>query len=334
MSDAENQSKPFARGQVQWGRPSPTVFRTGPLPRGAGLTPPPLQSETPAVQAPKTEAPKAGPRPAAAVGGVFGGSLVPQRRSRQPNITSSLLTAPMPGRQHQPLSQPPLQAAPAVPADMTPRPLPKVPLAAVTPQPVAPSVARSAMPAPEPEAPRIQTARAQEAQVSAPVAARAAKRSGVNRMPLYVAAAAVVVIGAPVVTWLITRSNSAPAPAARSVAPESLTVAAPLAVPAAAPADLAPVETATAAAVGEATTTPAPPARVASPRAVPAAASAATAAANAAPPAVVASVEPPPVVVIAPAPEPVEPSAPAPTAARPSQSDPDAPVVTKPQSLD
>ena len=83
MSDADDQSTPFARRPVQWGRPPQTTFRAGPLPRGAGLMPPRI--ETPRAEVPKAEAPKpapAAPRPTS--GGVFSGSLVPQRRSTPP----------------------------------------------------------------------------------------------------------------------------------------------------------------------------------------------------------------------------------------------------------
>ncbi|MGH7028635.1 MAG: hypothetical protein ACREEF_15000, partial [Brevundimonas sp.] len=82
MSDADDQSVPFARRQVQWGRPPQTVFRAGPLPRGTGLMPP------------LPEAPKPAPRPAAsrpASGGVFSGSLVPQRRAPQPAAAPTLI---------------------------------------------------------------------------------------------------------------------------------------------------------------------------------------------------------------------------------------------------
>jgi hypothetical protein len=169
---------------------------------------------------------------------------------------------------------------------------------------------------------------------AAPRVATPTKAPARSRTPLYIAAAAVVVIGAPVATWLITRSNSESA--APSV-PE---------VPVAADAPPAAVET-TPDAVAEPVAAPLTnaPAPVVSRRAAPrraAATSAETLAANTAAPAVAtppatvaaAPVAPPPVVVVAPTPEPAQPAGPPPTAARPTQSDPDAPVVTKPQPLD
>ena len=318
MSDADDKSVPFARRPVQWGRPPQTTFRAGPLPRGTGLVPPaPAPAQAPAA-----------PRPAS--GGVLGGSLVPQRRPAQPGTGPTLLTTPMPTAP-QP-ARPAAPVAPAAPVDATPRPLPTAALARA-PEPASrPSVASAPKPAPGPAvaAPEVEPSRA-----DAPVASRAFARNGGNRTPLYIAAAAVVVISAPVATWLITRSNSDTAPAAPAT---SAVLAAPTPAASAVEAAPAPVDTPVAA-----------PQTPAAPRAVtrsPAprraeAASSETLAANPRPAPVVASpatVAPAPVVVIAPpveaASEPVQPAGPPPTAARPAQSDPNAPVVTKPQPLD
>ncbi|MGH7018593.1 MAG: hypothetical protein ACREEY_01860, partial [Brevundimonas sp.] len=246
MSDADDQSTPFARRPVQWGRPPQTTFIAGPLPRGTGLLPP--VAPTPRAEAPKP-APNTAPRPAVAApaaprpvsGNVLGGSLVPQRRAAQPAAAPNFLTAPMPGAA-QPQPQPPQQAqsaraaapvaaSPAV--DATPRPLP---------QAAAPIAARASEPAPKPAPPP----RAAPQVKAAPVAV-ATSRKGVSRTPLYIAAAAVVVIGAPLATWLITRANSDPAPAAPSAAEGP--PAAPMvdaAPPLAAPVEAAPTEAAAA----------------------------------------------------------------------------------------
>lgn len=137
MSDADDKSVPFARRQVQWGRPPQTTFIAGPLPRGTGLMPPvtPQASQAP-KPAPRPTAPAASaPRPSAASSGMFGASLVPQRRAPQANAAPNLLTAPMPSAPpsqspSQSPSQPAHAAAPAAPAaptapvDLTPRALP------------------------------------------------------------------------------------------------------------------------------------------------------------------------------------------------------------------
>ncbi|WEK58254.1 MAG: hypothetical protein P0Y52_01585 [Candidatus Brevundimonas phytovorans] len=327
MSDADDKSTPFARRQVQWGRPPQTTFIAGPLPRGAGLTPsvpaPPKTETTKPAAAPA--APRAASRPAS--GNVLGGSLVPQRRATSPGAGPTFLTAPAPVA---PQPSAPVPAARA-PIDATPRPLPPV---------QAPEAAlRAEAPAPAALPPKPQV---QPVEVVVPIAARAAPRKAANRTPLYIAAAAVVVIGAPVATWLITRSNSEPAPEASSAASDVS------ALEASSPAAAVPASGIVAAAPSEALPVAAPTQpvatnavrRAAAPRRAPVAASAATLAANTAapavtaPPLVAAPATPPPVVVIAPALEPAQPAGPAPTVARPTQSDPNAPVVTKPQPLD
>ena len=352
MSDADDKSVPFARRQAQWGRPPQTTFIAGPLPRGTGLMPP-------VASAPKTEAPKAqalggetarpAPRaPAAGPGHAFGGSLVPQRRATPPAAAPTFLTAPMPGLATPPRPAPSLapvaptltsaavETAKSAPVDATPRPLPPVQA------PVEPVVAKTPRAVSHEDAPRPVASRPDPVvrAAAAPASAPVTPRKTANRLPLYIAAAAVVVIGAPVVTWLITRSNSEPAPAAPSPVLEASGAAVSV-PPVVENAGTVAAETPVAAAPPPAPSPVAP--RPAVVRRAPAAASTqgrTTDRSSSAPttavaaPSVVAPASPPPVVVVAPAPETSPPAAPPPTAARPAQSDPDAPVVTKPQPLD
>ena len=94
MSDADDKSVPFARRPVQWGRPPQTTFRAGPLPRGVGLMPPVAAPQPAQRPQPQPAVTAAAQRPSS--GGVFTGSLVPQRRPAPPAAAPNLITAPMP----------------------------------------------------------------------------------------------------------------------------------------------------------------------------------------------------------------------------------------------
>ena len=352
MSDADDKSVPFARRQAQWGRPPQTTFRAGPLPRGTGLMPPVApapKTEVSKTQALGDETPRPAPRaPAAGPGHAFGGSLVPQRRATPPAAAPTFLTAPMPELATPPrpasslapvapsLTSTAVATAKSSPVDATPRLLPPVqapaePVVAKTPRAVSQEDAlQPVVSQPDP------VVRAAAAPVPAPVT----PRKTANRTPLYIAAAAVVVIGAPVVTWLVTRSNSEPVP----VAPSSVLEAS------GAAASVPPVVENAATVAAETPVAAAPPPTPSPVASRPAAVRRASAAAStqgrtrdttssaptmaAAAPSVAAPASPPPLVVVAPAPETSLPAAPPPTAARPAQNDPDAPVVTKPQPLD
>ena len=294
------QPQPFRR-QVTWGRPPQAVFRAGPLPRGGTLAPLP-------------EPPK--PRPMAAPSaGILSGSMIPRAAPSAPSAPASV---PTPAVTPPPTA--PVPAPEAAAPDLTVRPLPE-PEPEVTP-------AAAAVAAPEVhvlpdvvvEAPRPVTGALQAA---------SARGKSSSHLPLYAGGAVVVLAAVAVGGWMLTRS-----PAEKPVAP-----VAPLTSPVAEPVEIATVETPV---VAESEPAATPPAPAVAPAATPArTAPAATVTPAPARPATTTAqptqrpVEaPPPVAIVTqPLPEPT-PAAPPPTAAEHPPSDPDAPILTRPQPQD
>lgn len=306
--------EPFRR-LVVWGRPPATVFRTGPLPKGTGLSAMPGPPRMPV-----------GP-------GILTGSMIPRATP-----TPDSAPAPAPARPA-PVPAPAQAQVPAAPrvapmdhaADLTVRPLPSL-----KSEPVAPAadLQRGALPAFLPTGGEA----AGNTAGPRPQGPTSARRI-TNRMPLYagiaLAALAVLALGA----WIWTRPPAtAPAPAATVVAAETLPS---VPVPAIPPAAIVPAETPPAPVIAEAAGTPGPatPAPALRPVTPPPAAvrppPVGVRPAGPAPAPAPARVTPPPVVVtaplieIAPAPAP----GPQPTAAERPQTDPDAPVLTRPQPI-
>lgn len=313
-------AQPFARKPAAWGRPPPTVFRAGPLPKGGRLPPLP-EAPRPAPALTRPASGFNGPR-----GGIFGGSLVPQaapesrRASPEPETTTPVAdSVAAPNIAAEPIA--PIRSAPE--PDLTVRPLP----------PAGPPVV-----APVAAEPELELALETPPPVSPALIAATARRKPSGRLPLYAGLVAVLVAGVAAGAWWMNRSSTPVAPTTVPTAaavvpapieavavppaapPATVPVAAPPAVPAASsPAPVLrptlPVSTA-ARPAAPARTAPATPARVA--------------------PAPTASVSPPPLgiqttpLVIVP----TAPAPPPPTAAQPSAADPDAPVQTRPQPLD
>ena len=323
--------EPFQRKQVTWGRMPATTFHVGPVPiapnpldripnrppRQTPLGQTPL-GQTPAsqVQTGQAQQPRLAPRPNA---GILSGSLIPQAR---PGST------PPPT----PSAVPPKPAGQTVPdIDLTVRPLPGA-APEPAPTPIQPPPPVSAV------APVVQTSEA-AAQPVSPSLPRTSTRRG-SRLPAYIGlgAAAALVIGGGL--WFALRS--APEPAATlDAAPVGTT--APVVPAATTPVTPPPVaKTPQPAPTIEATPVEAVPARTTTPAAAPrptASSPSQTSAPNraqtpsATPPApTVATPSQPAPTAVQPAPQIVV--VPAPTAARQTQTDPDAPVVTRPQPLD
>jgi len=349
----------FQRGRIVWGRPPQPVFRAGPLPRDEGLArliamPPHPQAAKPTVkgsvasgvaggsnipQAPRAAQPQPAPasrglgnfsnvpqtsrpapqgaaKPAAPAGGILGGSLVPPAKPVAP------LAAVTPQPEPKPVPQAPQQAAPAP----------------VAPMPVAEEIV--VMSELEPVvAPRRPVAGATQAEARMDcVSAKTSTAWG-----RWAVAAGALIIAAGVVVWWMNREPEAPVAPQETVAAAPETVTSETAAPVASE-RLAPEVSQNAPAV---TQTATPTAAVRAPQRVtteapprPAAAPVKTLSATpAARPATIqtapASSQPAPVVVVTPPAEaPVVEQGPAPTIAAPMQSNPDAPVVTRPQKLD
>lgn len=181
--------EPFRR-PVIWGRPPATVFRAGPLPKGAALPPRP-------------EAPRLG-----TAAGILSGSMIP-RATPAPAVPvpapTQVAAEPRVAR-----AAPPRDHA----ADLTVRPLP-----ALKPEPVVAAAALKldALPAFQP------TVRSEADAASPAPAGPKSVRKAVNRTPIYagiaVATVAVLALGA----WILTRSPAA-APAPVTVAPATTPV--------------------------------------------------------------------------------------------------------------
>lgn len=319
-------SPDFGRTPIQWGRPPPVTFRTGPLPKAMEwpATPPSAGRQKPAGALTPTQGQSQSRTPAAPrASGILSGSLAP--RTAQPPVRELLPPLPEPPQDavenaaSATASSPPLPTStPEPPTDMTVRPLP--PADALIPSP-------SAL-APEPIA-----IAPLDATMLETVAARPRRNARTKSVPLYVGLGVAALAVIAVAVWLMTRTPGAPeAPVATAAATPDATLPAapaiatppvsaplvaeaPVAAPVRAPSRLA-AETP----VASPTTTPQAPSR---PRA--SAPQAQTAAPAASP------VEAP---VIATQPLVVVPIAPPPTAARAAPADPDAPVVTRPQPLD
>lgn len=335
----------FTRQAIQWGRPPQTTFRTGPTPRAA--------APTPLVQAQQTA--KKPPRP---TGDLFSTSLIPTTSKPRPQVGLPPSAAAAPSPQQPPVIadkpvEPVRPPEPVAHAPMAPpRPLPAAPLPPV-PLPAAPAVRAAAvappLPAGFPERQRLEESPFAALDRPAPVVAepkpvesavaRTSDRPAPSsrKWPIIIGVVALLVAVTAFAAWRLNSdlpaSVDAPVAAPAKTDPLSAQPIPELAVQAA-PLAPAPAET------------PAPPLDEAT---VPREATTATPRAAAAPP-IVARTAPvvaprpatpapsapaaPPIVVTVP-PEPVpEPAGPPPTAARPAQSDPDAPVVTRPQDLD
>ena len=322
-------AEPFARRQVQWGRPPQTVFRAGPLPRGDSLPPlpamPPVAAPKPAR--PRTVAPMA--PPAASRGDFFSGSLIPRARPAAPEAPTPARTTPEP-------VEPPARPLP----DMTVRPLPPAEPVAPRPEPTpvapAPDIFEESVP--------VETSAALTGSTLAAASAR--RKASPNRLALYAGIAAVVVAGVGLTVWLTGRD--APTPVTGAVTPPPIapaegvstadettvvppsaaggvaaTPVAPAPAPVTRPAAPAPSRPAT-------TARPAPARPARAPTRTPAASPPAPSTATTEP----AAAPPPPAITTAPLVVTVPPAGPPPTAAQPAATDPDAPIVTRPQPLE
>lgn len=349
----------FQRGRIVWGRPPQPVFRAGPLPRDEGLArliamPPHPQAAKPTVKG-------------SVASGVAGGSNIPQapRAARPQPAPASRGLGNFSNVPQAPRPAPQGTAKPAAPAggilggSLVPPAKPAAPLAAVTaqpepkPVPQAPPQAASAPVAPKPVAEEIVVMSELEPVVAPrrPVAGtaepavrtdRAAAKTSVAWGKWAVAAGALIGAAGAVVWWM-NRAPEAPVTPQETVAaaPETAIseTAAPVAVEAPAPGvpQNAPTVTQTVAPTAAApapqrATTEALRRPVAAPVATPSAAPASRPATTQTVP---AASQPAPIVVVTPPVEiPVVEQGPAPTIAAPLPSDPDAPVVTRPQKLD
>lgn len=302
---------PFARKAITWGRMPQTTFHVGPVPVApdplARIKVPPRAQGQGQIQGQGQARPS--PRPTASGASILSGSLIPQARPQPatPPVAEPKLSDPAPAASRQP--------------DLAVRPLPGA-------EPERPAPKIEAAPAPVVAAPSA---------APGPVLARAGTRK-TSRLPLYVGAGIVAVLVIAGGLWFALRPDAAPV--------------APATVPAVAPSDATPVlqdsaplaEDAPPAVAPAPAVTSAPGETVSRPveQTAPRRAASPTAPTNSAPPqrssapveAAPAPVEaPPPAIETAPLVV-VTPPAPAPTAARPAQTDPDAPVVTRPQPLD
>ncbi|OGN49374.1 MAG: hypothetical protein A2352_07025 [Caulobacterales bacterium RIFOXYB1_FULL_67_16] len=299
--------EPFQRKQVTWGRMPAVTFHVGPVPVAPNpldrIPDRPLRKTLLGQRPAATEAagqdrpqPRLAPRPNAAI---LSGSLIPQARP----ATASLPTppAPTPAPEPGPTAQTSLEAPLAQAAETTPAPAAAAPSSAET-----------------------------------KVSPRVSRRTG-SRLPAYLAfgAAAAVIVGGGL--WFALRSTPEPAAIAEPAAPLSNAAESPVAP---APVEDAPASAATAEPTPDdtapATATPDRPEPSApaaarsdagatgAPNRTPAAVTAAPASTPVAPSQPVAVEAPPPQIIVAPAPTP----------ARQTPTDPDAPVVTRPQPLD
>jgi len=328
---------PFARAPQQWGRPPPVVFRTGPLPKATEwpATPPG------AKPIPPRPAPAAAPARRAG-SGIFNASMVPQAlppgagpasRETLPPVPKPAVATPAPDAsfvgQTQSQGQVPaatpllVESAPESLPDVAPKPVP-TPDITVRPLPAAPLPV-----APKP-APQV------EAVIPSAIAATSNRRRKSSKTPLYVGVGVLALLLAGGAALLISR----PAPDAPMIATAPVQTAAPIegtpspiaAAPAAIEPALQPAPAPVAAPTAPAAARPAPvtaPAR--SPASTVRPTTTATAPASRAVTPTPAAA-PPPVITVQPLVE--TPPAPPPTAARSTPVDPDAPIQTRPQSLD
>lgn len=339
---APAQPQPFERKPAQWGRMPATTFHVGPVP----VAPNPLDRlPNPPPRKPPVQGQSAGqglnfspaegraparppaPAPAQRSGGIMSGSLIPQTRPASAKAATSK-------------SEP----SPAGP-DLTVRPLPVAKTAPVSPPHPEPTptatIEQDLAPVTVAETPKVIEVAPATPQAASP--RRAASRQSASRLPLLIGAgaAAALVIGGGL--WFALRSQ--PAQEAPPVSPpEAVAPVSP--PPAEQPQDVqqplptAPTPPATAPAAApaapNAARTTTSPARAATPQTVtstvqqqhqsPRAASPSAPTTQAPASGAAAAVEPPVVVVV--------PQASAPTPARAPQTDPNAPVVTRPQPLD
>lgn len=316
---------PFARRAVQWGRPPQTTFHAGPLPRGNSF--PPMPASMTPRQTITPPAPVPAPQPRAQAN-IFSGSMIPQARPATPSPTSLPGQEPRPGSRAEP--------------DLTVRPLPAVQptIERIAPLPPIPEPEPAAEPIPPmPQAPlaaaQLRPVEPAVAPIVAPISTSGRpSRAKTSRTPLYVGIVAVAVIAIAATVWFTSRDGSTVAPA------EPVTTAPP--VPSQPPLDATPLTAPTLEVPQSTANTPTPaPAATAEPqptapttRATPSAETPTPARPTSAPvvetpaPVQAPTIEVAPLVVIAP------PAGPPPTAAQPQSTDPDAPVVTRPQPLD
>ncbi|MBB5747314.1 hypothetical protein [Brevundimonas variabilis] len=307
---------PFVRAPMQWGRPPQVVFQAGPLPRGQRLEPLP---ETPSQPPPRPVAPQV--RQASAFGGsIHSGSLIPRARP-------SAATGPLP------------TSAPARP---TPTPTPEAVAAPLPPRAEAPVATRAPQtPPPPPAEPAPSTRLAVEApafESSAPPADGVQNPPSVrarpaSRTPIYAGIAAVAVIGVAAAAWFAFRPGSAttpeiPVPAASITTPPAAPAQVAASVPDVEPDPAEPNAVEAPPPASPIASGPSPSATPASNRPVAAIRTASPARTESVP----SSQPQAPAIVVAPL-EPV-PAGPPPTVAQPSQTDPDAPILTRPQPLD
>lgn len=346
---------PFKRGQIVWGRPPQTVFRAGPLPRDEGLAR--LMAMPPHPEAPK---PKVKGSTAVGIGGsIMGASNIPQKPTMIQPDAKAAQTQQSPQRATPAAA--PLSARPGL---MTGSLVPGAGVVKSKPQ-AETQPAPQPEPAPEPKDAMVEASTAEpiytlevEPVVAKrrPVASEATAATPVDsrrkpsRLMIVATAALVAAAGAAAVWWSQKNGpDSVPDAVAPATVPVEVTapdVAAPVETTVPATTVETPTEVAPApvAAVTPATTASAPvtqrpqtaPTTHAPTKIAPANTAAATQPTRTVPPitTMVPRPEPstPAPVVVAPPAETVQ--GPPPTAAAPTQSDPDAPVVTRPQRLD
>ena len=315
--------QPFARKPVQWGRMPATTFHVGPVPvapnpldripdppRRAAPKPAPAPAPSP-IQG-RSLAEGRAPTPTARQGGILSGSLIPQARPA-PAVPAPNAATPTPNAS----------------ADLTVRPLPAA-------EPITPKK----VPAPEPARPvRVaETPPVVEAASVAPTLARMDRGTArSSRAPLLIGAAVALLLVVGGGLWFALKPSPAPTPVAATPTVESLAPVQPAAqAPVETPAPT-PTPPSTAVAARPAPSVPAPSTSTrqvaasspTTPALRPQASKPAPSQSNptpAAPPPAATTTETPVVVVT--------PPAAAPTPARQTQTDPNAPIVTRPQPLD
>lgn len=348
----------FQRGRIVWGRPPQPVFRAGPLPRDEGLArlmamPPHPQAVKPTVKG-SVATGRVGPS------GVAGGSNIPQAaRTANPsqgaprggltglggfsNVPQRPATQARPGQKATPPAEP--AQVRGLSGSLVPKAKPATPQAAPQTTPLEASV----QPAPQEDIvvmSELEPVVAPRRPVAGAVAGASAltKPVSVNSSPAWgkwAVAAGALVVAAGALFWWMNREPSVPVPsdvAPQLTAPVAVAPEAPSVVPEAVitqnapplPVEVAPApQQATPQPSREASAT-----RVQTPSRNPA--TAPGEAAPASPTAVTASAtaQPAPIVVQPPVEAPVVEQGPPPTTAAPAQTNPDAPVVTRPQKLD
>lgn len=320
---ADRSDEPFARGRIQWGRPPQTTFRVGPLP-SAGATPPPPRSASAAGILTGSMIPSARPAESA--------PLAPEESIAAPVEAEAIVPPPPLDPEPEPVVEPVFEAVapePVVEPEPVVTPEPE-PVAAARPQEIViePEAAEPAVTVPPLSGEAKPAARPRELPsvvvtptLYATMGAAVQKVTKGDRWTVVAGVVAVVVIGGFI--WLATLPGprpvaEGPTPLAAGAAPLDDT---PLVEETFAPAeveDSAPAARAPAAAAPVAAT-PAP-ATVAPRRP----------ATTPATPIVIAPTQTAPRPYIETAPLVIDP----PTPAEPAETDPDAPIVTRPQPLD